>query len=61
MHVRRVLFKFIAMYCNLVTQIALAIGVLTLSKGVRVRKFCGFVLRGEGCRAGCRSLSDVYG
>ena len=31
-------------------QIALAIGVLT--SGVRVHRFCGFVL--GGCRAGCR-------
>ncbi len=34
-------------------QIALAIGVLTSSIRVRVRRFCGFVL-GGGCRAGCR-------
>ena len=34
-------------------QVALAIGVLTSSSGVRVRRFCGFVARG-GCHTGCR-------
>ena len=34
-------------------QIALAIGVLTSSIGMRVRRFCGF-FSGGGCRAGCR-------
>ena len=35
-------------------QIALAIGVLTSSIGVRVRRVFGFVWGGGGCRAGCR-------
>ena len=34
-------------------QIALAIGVLSSSIGVRVRRFCGFVF-GGACRAVCR-------
>ena len=40
-------------------QIALAIGVLTSSIGVRVRRFCGFVLE-RGCRAGCRRCFKCY-
>ena len=38
----------------IVPQTALAIGVLTSSVGVRVRRFFGFVL--GGCRAGCYRL-----
>ena len=37
-------------------QIALAIGVLTSSWGVRVRRLCGFVA--GGCHTGCH---DVVG
>ena len=36
-----------------IPQIALAIGVLTSSWGVRVRRFCGFVAGGS-CHTGSR-------
>ncbi len=44
--------KELSDFCGwfMIPQIALAVGVLTSRIGVRVRRFCGFVLRG-GCRA----------
>ena len=42
-----------------IPQIALAIGVLTSSIGVRVRRFCGFVLGGLSGKVSSEVSSDV--